>query len=58
MRSEVRATIDDCETGAKNAAAGGFDGVELQGAFDCLPHRFLVGSLPKKLNARSLAYLH
>lgn len=41
---EVRATIDDFETGAKNAKAAGFDGVELHGAFGYLPHQFLVDS--------------
>jgi N-ethylmaleimide reductase len=39
---EVRATIDDFETGARNAKAAGFDGVELHGAFGYLPHQFLV----------------
>lgn len=41
---EVRATIDDFETGAKNAKAAGFDGVELHGAFGYLPNQFLVDS--------------
>jgi N-ethylmaleimide reductase len=39
---EVRATIDDFESGARNAKAAGFDGVELHGAFGYLPHQFLV----------------
>lgn len=42
--AEVRATIDDFESGARNAKAAGFDGVELHGAFGYLPHQFLVDS--------------
>jgi N-ethylmaleimide reductase len=40
--AEIRATIDDFETGARNAKAAGFDGVELHSAFGYLPHQFLV----------------
>lgn len=45
---EVRATIDDFETGARNAKAAGFDGVELHGAFGYLPHQFLVDSVNQR----------
>ena len=48
---EVRATIDDFETAARNAKAAGFDGVELHSAFGYLPHQFLVDGANQRTDA-------
>ena len=45
---EVVATIDDYRRATERALAGGFDGVEIQGASGYLPHQFLASNTNRR----------
>lgn len=49
--AEVRATVADFVTAARNAVAAGFDGVELHGANGYLIHQFLAPNTNRRTDA-------
>lgn len=50
-REEIRATVDDYATAARNAMAAGFDGVEVHAANGYLIHQFLASNTNRRTDA-------